>query len=65
MVKGLNEKLTRMNEQEIVIPNYQFYYELFDHLRFEKPFKNYYYFVSNIDARIVDKAKINSIIHRE
>ena len=55
MAKQLNERLSRMNELDIVNSNYDFYCELFDHLHFEKPFKNYCYFVSNIDARVYDK----------
>ncbi len=65
MVKGLYDSLSRMNEAEIIISNYDFYFELFNQLRYDKPFKNYYYFVSNIDARVYDKSKLNDIIHRE
>ena len=65
MVKQLNDRLSRMDENEIVISNHDFYFDLFNHLRYEKPFKNYYYFVSNIDARVYDKNKIGQMINRD
>jgi len=64
-VKGLNQSLSRMNEANIVASNYDFYHDLFNQLQFEKSFKNYYYFVSNIDARLYDKNKMNHLVNRE
>lgn len=65
MMKEYNHSLSRMNEANVVLSNFDFYYDLFNQLQFEKPFKNYYYFVSNIDARVYDKNKMNTLIYQQ
>jgi hypothetical protein len=62
MIKQFNARLSKMNEREMVMSNYDFYHELFTQLNFEAPFKKYYYFVSNIDARLYDKNKLSRMI---
>jgi hypothetical protein len=63
VMKEYDNGMSKMTEANVTISNYDFYYDLFNQLQFEKPFKNYYYFVSNIDARVYDKNKMNTLIH--
>lgn len=64
-IKKLNSKISQLNSSSMVIQNYDFYYDLFDRLGFDQSFRFYYYFVSNIDARICDKNKINKLLYNE
>jgi hypothetical protein len=65
IAKQFNNRLSKMDEVEMVVSNHDFYYDLFTQLHYDKPFKNYYYFVSNIDARVFDKNKVNHMINRD
>ncbi|MCK4796978.1 MAG: hypothetical protein KAT05_06325 [Spirochaetes bacterium] len=64
-IKAVNQQLSDLVPSSILIQNYEFYYELFDDLKFKKSFRFYYYFVSNIDARIFDKKRIERLIFKE
>jgi hypothetical protein len=64
-IKAANEYASRLDVLSTIQPNYEFYYELFSHLKFDKPFRFYYYFVSNIDARVYDKGKIEQLLFNE
>lgn len=64
-MKKINAKLSPYEASSMTMQNYEFYYDMFDHLGFDKSFRYYYYFVSNIDARIYNKNKIRKMLYNE
>ncbi len=64
-MKKINEKLSQYDASSMTMQNYEFYYDMFARLRFDKSFRFYYYFVSNIDARIYNKNKIEKMLYNE
>lgn len=64
-IKKINNTISHYHDSLMLMQNYEFYYDLFDHLRFEKSFRFYFYFVSNIDARICDKNRIRKLLYNE
>jgi len=58
-LKIMNCQSRHFNESNLFQENYQYYIELFKHLKIEKNLQLYYLFLSNIDARFVDTKMID------
>jgi hypothetical protein len=63
-LKIIDNKIN-LDINSIIMPNYEFFSDLFESFKFERSFRLYYYFVSNIDARVSDKKKIEKMLYKE
>ncbi|MFZ3170155.1 MAG: hypothetical protein WA130_21295 [Candidatus Methanoperedens sp.] len=64
-IKKINSRISQYDVSLMIMQNYEFYYDLFNHLGFDQSFRFYYYFVSNIDARVCNKNKIKQLLYNE